>query len=1026
MDAPEVDASCGTPVGGEHLGKVRRKERPRSFRDRNNPGGAHAKTHSTHADAETPEKDSGGELGRASERKRPSGMRRQQEEGRQGGNTTGDRGERGKARGGDRGEARRDGESDGRKNDGHGHCLSGQTSSLFEERRTGKKEGGKKANPITEATGVGSSVSLGIYLAAAGLTTGTQNPRRDRRTTQTATTSFSLCPEPPVLSSAAFPSLHVANQKAIRATQTSHLHARLQSDATCAPGRWKAKDKEPERDTHAARDTGRDPRGNEECENGEDGERGVRGGSAEREGGAPRSRRGARGPGGKADAERAERRERRRTPPGAAPSQPTSGVHLVKPQNAMSGSVGWLRGPQRPGRETLRCTYTLGNREDALQRDLRLLRQQFHSAQREHRMESAKDDGNEGSRVREAAGGGAVGEESGERFDGNRRRSLDPRRLKYRGRRIQASGRRSDVKAKMLLERELRKEMFKGQDQLKLLEATSRERGEEEREDEDESKEDEGTREQGRTSEDLGVQDEAEDAAYNACEGREASEATANSERATDLADTRREESRTPERNAAADARPKRKQPDKRETEERETKDLRSGEGLAEEADRGEGGREEEKEEARREGQEWQQGTKGEEDRLREQLRRSEDVRRYELCKHFSSLKKREKARFLASVPPPFPLSASSSLAPGGLQCLSASAEAGKEVKKDAGEDKQRRDAHASQRAVSTPHFVARYVDMVTGEDDWESALSDFLVNLHRLQVRLLTKAPQKQATQRRFVLGLKAALVALSARKRVQRDAINSEKEETDVGKKAAKLGEESESESREREAGSEDEEKMEKKRTPKLIVLAANCEPTVSEGGLSDLIERVLAAARAKGVPVVFCTSRNRMKKAVGSTMRQSCVTVKNDAGVERQLKNLLLLAETKRRKWRELHAPANGEADAPKQHRDLPSGMGFSSACSFSLCGRTLEVSIHLSRVAGEALKGLIDCNGSWHLSKARRIRCLLDIFAVERLHLSFSLRKVRSGTYANWERKCSPLAGCHHGYLRRRIFTDDCLS
>ncbi|KYF49657.1 hypothetical protein TGARI_248190C, partial [Toxoplasma gondii ARI] len=51
-----------------------------------------------------------------------------------------------------------------------------------------------------------------------------------------------------------------------------------------------------------------------------------------------------------------------------------------------------------------------------------------------------------------------------------------------------------------------------------------------------------------------------------------------------------------------------------------------------------------------------------------------------------------------------------------------------------------------------------------------------------------------------------------------------------------------------------------------------------------------------------------------AVGSTMRQSCVTVKNDAGVERQLKNLLLLAETKRRKWRELHAPANGEADAP----------------------------------------------------------------------------------------------------------------
>ncbi|KYF49649.1 hypothetical protein TGARI_248190B, partial [Toxoplasma gondii ARI] len=123
--------------------------------------------------------------------------------------------------------------------------------------------------------------------------------------------------------------------------------------------------------------------------------------------------------------------------------------------------------------------------------------------------------------------------------------------------------------------------------------------------------------------------------------------------------------------------------------------------------------------------------------------------------------------------------------------------------------------------------------------------------------VRLLTKAPQKQATQRRFVLGLKAALVALSARKRVQREAAKSEKEETDVEKK------ERDSESREREEESEDEEEnMEKKRTPKLIVLAANCEPTVSEGGLSDLIQRVLAAARAKGVPVVFCASRNRMK--------------------------------------------------------------------------------------------------------------------------------------------------------------------
>ncbi|PHJ20986.1 ribosomal protein l7ae [Cystoisospora suis] len=178
--------------------------------------------------------------------------------------------------------------------------------------------------------------------------------------------------------------------------------------------------------------------------------------------------------------------------------------------------------------------------------------------------------------------------------------------------------------------------------------------------------------------------------------------------------------------------------------------------------------------------------------------------------------------------------------------------------------------------------FVGSYVDMVVGEDDWENALSDFLANVHRLQTRLLTKSPHKLATQRRYVLGFKAARQAL-IRPSYTRQQVEAS-EETILGREDST------------DAGEEN------RRKPKLIVIAANCEPSVSKGGLSDVIADVLRKAREWNVPYVFSVSRNKLKRALGTSMRQSCVTLQNVEGVEAQLRSLLDLAGRKREAWLE----------------------------------------------------------------------------------------------------------------------------
>ncbi|PFH38181.1 hypothetical protein BESB_005220 [Besnoitia besnoiti] len=692
--------------------------------------------------------------------------------------------------------------------------------------------------------------------------------------------------------------------------------------------------------------------------------------------------------------------------------------------NTSNRGLAGVRQPPLGGRDTERSTagresprarrvYTrqAADPEDEFRRNLLRLRHQFSSS-RHAASQCMVPPGGAASdaAAREASGGG--GRQGYPRGDAVQSRNglgrengapaLDPSRLKYRGRRVQVRERLTEIKEKMHLERKLRQELFskgahrahgdgacgadgEAQSCERQAEAANRHAGKAEG-----AAEKDGGRHAHKATEAemrqaAGTERTKEaEMARGAASGEEAApdaafglDAAPDEGLRSEAGERRRDEgdSREDEREGKAGA------GEVTEESERRISRGEGGRGASRSRDKGAGSMRREGATARRQGEsvtleESSEGlhavSAGEdvqshldsEERLRERLRRNAEVRRYEFCKHWKALKKRERARLVspfataASASPASPSSSSpfiscaspsSPVAHTSVAAPSASASAlsppsalhvsschGGPVGGDSPEVKEGRrgavqmssgDGGAGETNASLrrrvdeleslrqrsreregcgpgecePAFIANYVDMVTGEDDWEAALSDFLGNLHRLQVRLLSKAPQKRATQRRYVLGLKAARVALAA-KEALRDAEEKRKTEGEA------------------QLVSESEEDETRRKKPKLIVVAANCEPTVSEGGLSDLIMTVLAAARARGVPVVFSASRNRIKRALCSSMRQSCVTVKNVEGLERQLKALLLLAQTKKDRWKELrgdlHAECSPEASRKRE--------------------------------------------------------------------------------------------------------------
>ena len=79
------------------------------------------------------------------------------------------------------------------------------------------------------------------------------------------------------------------------------------------------------------------------------------------------------------------------------------------------------------------------------------------------------------------------------------------------------------------------------------------------------------------------------------------------------------------------------------------------------------------------------------------------------------------------------------------------------------------------------------------------------------------------------------------------------------------------------------------------KAVVVAPNIEQTQSEGGLDDVLGKMIDEARENGTPTVFALTRNRLGQIVGQRMKISALAVLDYNGADDQFKRMI--AETKR---------------------------------------------------------------------------------------------------------------------------------
>eukprot|EP00920_Eleutheroschizon_duboscqi_P036442 GHVT01087822.1.p3 GENE.GHVT01087822.1~~GHVT01087822.1.p3 ORF type:complete len:128 (+),score=20.34 GHVT01087822.1:1990-2373(+) len=72
-------------------------------------------------------------------------------------------------------------------------------------------------------------------------------------------------------------------------------------------------------------------------------------------------------------------------------------------------------------------------------------------------------------------------------------------------------------------------------------------------------------------------------------------------------------------------------------------------------------------------------------------------------------------------------------------------------------------------------------------------------------------------------------------------------------------------------------------------LVIIAPNIQPSVSEGGMGDVVKKTIQECQQREVPVVFALSKNKIGNALG-TIRQSVVAVVNQEGARELVGSIL----------------------------------------------------------------------------------------------------------------------------------------
>ncbi|CEM02113.1 unnamed protein product [Vitrella brassicaformis CCMP3155] len=112
---------------------------------------------------------------------------------------------------------------------------------------------------------------------------------------------------------------------------------------------------------------------------------------------------------------------------------------------------------------------------------------------------------------------------------------------------------------------------------------------------------------------------------------------------------------------------------------------------------------------------------------------------------------------------------------------------------------------------------------------------------------------------------------------------------------------------------AGMSESERAIKEDRAKALVVAPNVEPSVSAGGLDDMMQSLLAECEQRNVPVIFALSRNLLGRAIGKNMRQSAVCIVSAEGAHQLLKESIQMANEQRDAFERKSRASDATTDA-----------------------------------------------------------------------------------------------------------------
>ena len=79
-------------------------------------------------------------------------------------------------------------------------------------------------------------------------------------------------------------------------------------------------------------------------------------------------------------------------------------------------------------------------------------------------------------------------------------------------------------------------------------------------------------------------------------------------------------------------------------------------------------------------------------------------------------------------------------------------------------------------------------------------------------------------------------------------------------------------------------------------FLIVSYNIEKSSTNGSLDDQVTEIITLAKVASIPIVYALSKRRLGKALGKTIKVSCVGIVRYDGANQEFKTLLRLCHEK----------------------------------------------------------------------------------------------------------------------------------